>query len=225
MSNVNAVKLIIENIQLLEQAKQFIEGETSEKFLVAVDTKIQEKIKEFGWIGIFNFYETNNLWFLPKNWKEDSLSIEESKKFEGLYAYYELWSRQEGEVSNEWWLTSFLPNDNEKMVLNFEIDFTKFKVKPSKKERLFFTLNANNLYPDIEKNGFKYDGENGHWYLSIVSLDTQEIIKNYESDTLEDALAPIIEALDKLKQTHSYFDEIIQSAIAKFGRVEVEEIV
>ena len=44
MSNVQAAKLIIENIQLLEQAKIILEGEITEKLLAAVDKVVQEYI-------------------------------------------------------------------------------------------------------------------------------------------------------------------------------------
>ena len=223
MSNIQAAKLIIENIQYLEQAKFLLEGEISERFLTALDAKTKEKVDDFEWIGVFNFYETNDIWFLPINWKEEKLDINDPKKFEGLYAKYELWCRQNDEIDNEWWFTSFLPNDNEQMVFNFVIDFSKFKIKPSKKDRLLFTLNANNMHPEIEKNDFKYDGEGGHWYLPIASLDKKLILENYENDTLEDALTPITEALDKVKGAHQYFDQIVQAAIAKFGRIENEE--
>ena len=47
MSNVNAAKLIIENIQLLEQARNLLEGELSEKFLNAVDTVIKQSVDNF----------------------------------------------------------------------------------------------------------------------------------------------------------------------------------
>ncbi len=41
MNNVNAAKLIIENIQLLEQAKTLIEGEIGKKFLDTIDSVIK----------------------------------------------------------------------------------------------------------------------------------------------------------------------------------------
>jgi len=41
---------------------------------------------------------------------------------------------------------------------------------------------------------------------------------------LDDALTPITDALNTLKQAHPYFDQIVQAAIAKFGRVEEETV-
>ncbi|WP_171498588.1 hypothetical protein [Acinetobacter junii] len=43
-------------------------------------------------------------------------------------------------------------------------------------------------------------------------------------DTIEDALTPISDALDILKQAHPHFDKIVQAAIARFGRVEEETV-
>ncbi|SUU23947.1 hypothetical protein [Acinetobacter haemolyticus] len=223
MSNVQAAVLIIKHIQMLEQAKELMDGEVGEKFLTSVDQKVKKYIDSIGWVGIYNFCETNDLWFLPDTWKEKTLDINDSKKTEGLYAKYELWVRHDGELANEWWLSSFLPNNRETMVFNFWIDFDKFKVKPNKKERKLFTLNYHLNDVNIEKSGFKYNQDEGFWYLPISGLDPEEVIKNYESDTLEDSLTPITDALAKLKYAHQYFDKIVQAAIAKFGRIENEE--
>ena len=56
-------------------------------------------------------------------------------------------------------------------------------------------------------------------------IESKVFIESYENDDLEDALTPIIEALDKVKQAHPYFDQIVQAAIAKFGRIEAEDAV
>ena len=59
MSNVQAAKLIIENIQLLEQAKIILEGEITEKLLAAVDKVVQEYIDSLDvqWDGYFKLSE------------------------------------------------------------------------------------------------------------------------------------------------------------------------
>lgn len=46
MSNVQAAKLIIENIQLLEQAKIILEGEITEKLLVICTGRYDKKSLE-----------------------------------------------------------------------------------------------------------------------------------------------------------------------------------
>ncbi|WP_151830616.1 hypothetical protein [Acinetobacter junii] len=80
MSNVNAAKLIIENIQLLEQARNLLESELSEKFLNAVDTVIKQSVDNFDEdiIAEYNFYE-DETWFLPVKWQKAPFKPDDSK--------------------------------------------------------------------------------------------------------------------------------------------------
>ena len=81
------------------------------------------------------------------------------------------------------------------------------------------------MNPQIEQSGFKYNATSGGWYLAVNGIEPEIFIESYENDTLEDALTPITEALEKVKQAHPYFDQIVQAAIVKFGRIEAEETV
>ena len=108
------------------------------------------------------------------------------------------------------------------MTFNFVLWKNGFN-KASTKDWKEFVAKINQDYPQIEQLGFKFNPE-GNWYLPIASLDKQAVIENYERDTLDDALTPITDALNTLKQAHPYFDQIVQAAIAKFGRVEEETV-
>ncbi|KAA8732822.1 hypothetical protein F4V57_09700 [Acinetobacter qingfengensis] len=222
-SNTNAAKLIIENIQLLEQANNLLNGELSEKIFNAVDNLIEEFVENFNddsLIGSYDFHE-NETWFLSSKWKNEDFDFEDSKTWKNLYAFYELTNEGENDETNNWWLTNFFINDNDRMILNFALWKNGFN-KTFAKEWKEFVIAMNKQYPQIEQLGFKFNPE-GNWYLLITSLDKQTVIYNYEHNTLEDALTPITDALDKLKQAHPYFDEIVQAAIAKFGLIENEE--
>lgn len=63
MSNVNAAKLIIENIQLLEQAVKLLERELAEVFFKTVDEVIKKSVNDFEdeTIAIYDLYE-NDTW-------------------------------------------------------------------------------------------------------------------------------------------------------------------
>lgn len=75
----------------------------------------------------------------------------------------------------------------------------------------------NQQYPQLEQAGFKFNID-GSWYLPIKSLDQKEVAENYVSDTLEDALTPITEALEIVQKAHPIFKKIVQEAIDRFGR-------
>lgn len=223
MSNVNAAKLIIENIQLLEQARNLLEGELSEKFLNAVDTVIKQSVDNFDEdiIAEYNFYE-DETWFLPAKWQKAPFKPEDSKTWKYVCAFYELANEGGNDDVNHWWLSVFFKNDLDRMTFNFVLWKNGFN-KASTKDWKEFVAKINQDYPQIEQLGFKFNPE-GNWYLPIASLDKQEVIENYERDTLDDALTPITDALNTLKQAHPYFDQIVQAAIAKFGRVEEETV-
>ena len=222
MSNVQAAKLIIENIQLLEQAKIILEGEITEKLLAAVDKVVQEYIDSLDvqWDGYFKLSE-DYLVFAASDWK-----VKDSNKFiQNFYARYGLgWESGETDGdTNCWWLSSFIKNDVERIIFDFYPCYDNYKEKVNKKKWNEFANEQNQLQPKIEQFGYKFNASNGSWYIVVDGIEPKTFIENYESDTLEDALTPIIEALDKVKQAHPYFDQIVQAAIVKFGRIENEE--
>ena len=226
MSNINAVKLIIENMQLIEQVKNLLEGELAEKFFNAVDAIIKQSVDSFDekMIAGYNFTEEADTWFFLSKWKAGEAETPYSTQdWKNVYALYRLQPEEANDETNNYYLTDFLENDVDRMVFNFEI--WKHNInKMSAKEWKEFVAKINQDYPQLEQLGFKFNPE-GNWYLPIASLDKQAVIKNYENDTLEDALTPITEALEKVKQVHPYFDQIVQAAIAKFGRIGIEEVV
>ena len=226
MSNINAAKLIIENIQLIEQMRNLLEGELGEKFFNAVDAVIKQSVESFDekMIAGYNFCEEADTWFFSPKWKVgEARNPQSAQEWKNVYALYRLSNESANDEENNYYLTDFLENDVDRMFFNFEI--WKHNInKMSAKEWKEFVAKINQDYPQLEQLGFKFNPE-GNWYLPIASLDKQAVIKNYENDTLEDALTPITEALEKVKQVHPYFDQIVQAAIAKFGRIGIEEVV
>lgn len=125
-------------------------------------------------------------------------------------------SQETGGDCTEWWLTTFLKNDVDYMVFNF-YPWRDNYLKCTAKDWKMFTTEKNQIHPEIEQLGFKYNAKEGSWYLVIDGIDPTVFIENYESETLEDALSPFETALDILKQAHSYFDAIVKAAIEKFN--------
>ena len=219
MNNIQAVKLIIENIQYLEQAKKLLESEITENLCSAIDSKIRNFIEglENQWNGVFNFYE-DQIQFAPESWRAKE---GDDFKHQHFYARYFLGCESDeiGGEATEWWLSTFLKNDVDSMVFNFYPWRENF-LKCSAKDWKNFANEKNQAYPQIEQKGFKYNAKEGSWYLIIEGIDPVTFIENYESDNLEDALAPIEVALSKLKQVHHYLDEIVKAAIRKFNQEE-----
>ena len=221
MSNINAVKLVIENIQLLEQANKLLNEEIQVKLFETVDKVVKEHVDSFGeWQGCYQFLEGKYIAFAPNNWKAKI-----SNKFhQNFYARYSLdCESSEIECEDGSWLSTFLKNDIERVIFNFYPWYDNFKEKVNNKKWKEFSNEQNQLIPQIEQLGFKYNATNGSWYLVVDGIEPAVFIESYENDDLEDALTPITEALDTLKQAHRYFDQIVQAAITKFGRIDSED--
>ena len=216
MSHKQAGKLIIENIQMLEEAIRLLGVDLSQEIFDVIDNLVKEKIDTFteDWDGTYALFE-EGIDFAPVTWKAVSTG---QYKFEDYFAQYELTYNSIGVDSNsaEYWLTCFFSNTFEEMVFKFKPNrenFTKC-IKASWKN---FAVSQNEKYPEIESLGFKYSAKEGEWYLPIDSLNQQWVADCYVEDNLADAMSPITEALDKLYQAHPYFDKIVEAAKAEFG--------
>lgn len=220
MSNMQAVELIIKNIEYLEDAKKLLEGEISEKICAALDSKIHNFINDFEdkWEGVFDFFDNSYSQFSPEKWRATNGDSFKHQQFHARYFLgYE--SEETGGDSTEWFLTALLKNDKEKVVFNFYPWRDSF-IKCTTKDWKDFANESNQIYHQIEEFGFKYNAKQGSWYLIIDGIDPQLLIENYENDTLEDALEPFEIALKKLQQAHPYFDAIVQAAKSKFNNEE-----
>lgn len=224
MSNKEAAKLIIQNISSLEEAVVFLAGEISENFMAAVDKVIEKTVSSLAgeWSGHFSFFEDSIIAFEVNSWK---IKLEASEKYNWreFYAQYHLdcesnaVGEKEGTV---WWLTSFLSNPKDNIVLCFTVYSDNFKNKPTKKIWREFAKEFNSKHSEMEKYGFKFKYSDGSWYLPIPGLDQEIVAESYTTDTLEDALQPISDSIKKIELVHPYFEQIVQEAIDKFGRVD-----
>ncbi len=227
MSNQAAVKLVLENMQLLEQTVTLINGELSEIFFNAVNDLIKETVETFEgeWKGVYDFYE-DTLVFAPQQWQARQ---SDDFKYQTYFARYELNSESnimKEKEGNNWWLSNFLDSPNDNMVFSiypWYASFGKSFTKAGAKTWKAFAAESNQKYPQIEQAGFKFQAKDGSWYIPIAGLDATVVAENYTNNTLRDALTPISDALEKLKEAHPYFAKIVQEAIEKFGKVELDE--
>lgn len=226
MEHKQAAKLIIENIQLLEQANNLILGELGKYFFGAVDQVIKVNAIEIDEtiIGLYDLYN-NQIWFISEKWKKEMFDFENKKTWNDMYAWYELDTENDENGLSNFYISHFFNNELNRIVFRFSLSRNSFN-KISAKYWKAFISQMNQTYPQIEKLGFKFNDEaDGNWYIPIVSLDQKSVAENYVNEILEDALTPITDALDILKQAHPYFDKIVQTAIAKFGRIEEDEAI
>ncbi|OAL88383.1 hypothetical protein [Acinetobacter terrae] len=217
MEHKQAAKLIIENIQLLEKANNLINEVLSEELSNEIDQIIQNEVENFETeiIGIYDFTDSDT-WFLSTQWKIEPFELENSKTHNNLYAFYQFTNEERNKHTNNWWMSNLFENETDQMVLCFSFWKNGFN-KASGNDWKRFALEMNQNYPILEQLGFKFNVNNQTWYMPINYLDQKLVVENYMNETLEDALTPIKEALEKLKLAHPTFNQIVQNTINKFN--------
>lgn len=203
-TEIQTAKLILENIQMFDDASSFVNEELSPKLFKKIDDTIQAIIKQEqnDWDGEFDFFE-NKLYFFPNKWK-----INNDPK--NLLAEYYLCSTNN---INHWWVTNLFSQKSERMAFFFKLYYGKPEFTfPSKTRTREFRNFISKRMTKIQEFGFEFHSEELTFYLAIPPLDVQQVIEGYENDTLADAMDPIRETLRKLLDAHQYFEQIVEEA-------------
>ena len=217
MSHKQMGKLIIENIQMLEESIRLLSGDLSQEIFDEIEIVLQDKLSEFSdeWSQSNELFSSGVCLFAPNKWKLiDSAQLNHKDYFARYrFTWQSTISEQE---TNQYLLTAFFNNSYDVMVLKFVSWFNCY-ARCTKGLWKNFASIQNENYPEIESLGFKYDSKEGSWFLPIASLNQQLVADCYVEDNLADAMEPITEALDKLYQAHPYFDKIVEAAKVEFG--------
>jgi|GEM_PF-1259628 len=225
MSNKEAAKLIIENIQMLDDSytvTESVENNIFDEIYAFIEENVEEfskdSIEEFSdeWFGKYVHDETWP-WFAPKKWQ-----VGQGDSLDTLAAYY-LAARLKSDADDNWSLTSLFASGKSSYGFWVELDRSQFQKKPTVRELKAFTLGQNQTHFAIEKAGFKFYPEDGAWFLPFT-LDVNQVAENYVSDNLVDAFVPITDALKKLQEAHPHFVNIIEEAKKAFGGVALNDV-
>lgn len=203
MSKTQAVKLILENLSMIEEVSTFLDKELTPSLFNAIDSTIKDELGN--WVGIFDFWENRTV-FCPENFLTGEL--DKNLNYRNSIASYYFYQVDD---TNYYWLSNLLNINGNLMKFAFlghwgneNFNFTSGKWKK-------FCQQENEKYPEIQQAGFKFNEKEGEWYLPIQPLDIQKVIECYESD-LEEAMEPIRDACRILLKTHRYFEEIMEDA-------------
>lgn len=210
-----AAKLIIEKIHLLEEAHTLLEDEITPRIFKVIDEILEEFITFEKWKGSINFTESDSSEFAPIDWQ---VNPNESFKYQDFYARYTL-TIEDSHItdvnSSHWWLSCLTKSSKEKMIFTFYPWFANFNISNKKAWKNFaleFQKNHNTKMDELEIIGFKYIASEVGWFLPIEGIEASKLAQAYFDDELNDVLAPIKDALEKIKEAHPIFEEFIQSA-------------
>ncbi len=216
MEHKQAAKLIIQNIRMLEEANNLLGTVIHKEIFNTIDAIIQNKVSSFNEdiIGVYDHYE-DQTWFLSSLWKLNSFDLKNHKTHNDIYAYYILDKENQKDEQPQWWISYLFANNFDQAIFSFRLYKNNFS-NATKTDLKLFYIQQNEKSPLLAQIGFKFNPNNLCWDLPIAFLNEQKVAQHYENSTLEDALTPFTDALDKLNEAHEIFNSIVDDAKNKF---------
>lgn len=206
MSNLEAHSLIIRNMSMLEDVINEYNETFEPKIFSELDKIVEDFVNLQKWTGLYNILE-KGIEFTPDNWKADN--TEDSVQ---LASYFLVSVKDNNETSwdNEYtfFLSQFLGIGATQSGFSFEVE-RKNIGNPKVGEWKKFCQNHRH-YEEIGKKGFQYLNS-GSWFIPF-KIDTDALAEAYCAGNTVDALLPVSEALDKIKDAHQLFDQILSDA-------------
>ena len=214
MSKKDAFRLIIENIQVFDEASSLIEDEFDELLLNTIDTVIQDEFPEFK--GRFDFSQNGYVAFYPIQWLANNNNDTDPSNC--LAHYYLGFESHEGviEKGTYWRITPLFSHKQERMVLGFYSWKKQFNQSSEREWKKFIIEQYQKYETELISFGFKLNAKGGDIYLPVdEKLDPKQLIECYP-DNLVDAMQPIRNALNRFKRAHSIFEQIVEAAKERF---------
>lgn len=200
-------RLVIQHLAILESAP-IIVGNVEKIVFGAIDKKVSDWVDSRGdWEGVFDFLDDENS-FKPNSWEKDE---------KGDYcAWYALGCESEKGYLHRHRLSSLCAAVSSRFGLWFEVDVSWITGKRSGSAAAWRNYLAEQ-FPQKKLAGFELQG--GSLFLPI-RVDAKVLAEDYP-DSLDEALAPIDEALKKLEVAHPEIDALLKAAqkyqFAKLG--------
>ncbi|STO53655.1 Uncharacterised protein [Canicola haemoglobinophilus] len=212
-SKKEAFKLIIENIQMFDEACQLIDKEISKQIFEKIEDVIRMNSQ---YSGRFNFINNKDFKFYPEKWLNSTQNKEDPQNSYAHYYFGFLSAESNNNVGTCLSITPLFSHKQDSMVFGFYS-----YIKCSAKDWKNFIKEMNEEYPQLNQLGFKWNPKEGSFYIIIPPLDKQKIIESYPD--FDDAFEPIENALDILIEAKPIFDEIIEKAKTRFGVLNTNE--
>ena len=148
-------------------------------------------------------------------WRLNSFNLEDHKTHNDVYAYYLFDQENQKDEKPQWRISYLFANNFDQAIFSFRLYKNNFS-NATKTDLKLFCIQQNEKYPLLAQIGFKFNPNNLCWELPIAFLIEQKVAQHYENSTLEDALTPFTDALDKLNEAHEIFNSIVGDAKNKF---------
>ena len=201
--------LILNNLGMFNEAALLFTDEIEVKIFEKIKEEIEKWCQENDWEGKGDWYGDPMLVSQP-TWKLDN---------DTRYKASFIFSYEKDDHVDTYSLASFCGCGKGHVGFWFTPDFGYF----GKKQQWinFCNKSLQAVITRLQKLGFKYD--KGYWFLP-VTLSSTNLAVAYEGDDYTEALQPLIDSLDQLKEAQPIFDEIISAAELAFNIKDAEPL-
>lgn len=195
--NKEAGRMILADLQLLNQAAVLFENEVQPEILTSVTTVIKAWIDDQGWRGDIGDDSLDDSWLAPGGWGfTNAKNIDDAKVFFGLYR-----TSEDGSYA----LADLCGVGSASFSFWFVVDDPLIK-RPKKKFDLAWQSLLQKYNGKLKRLGFVLEGTS--FYLPL-RLDPNHLVAAWDDDNYEDLLAPMGTALNVLAQATPIFQELL----------------
>lgn len=206
MSDKEAGKLIIQNIDLIENAYALLDTDISKEVFGVINMKIKSWANDKQFVGEYNFLgdEENETYFYKSEWKmrggepkdkwicRFSCDCTDPDKSESLY------------------LTHLCGFGGQRMGFVWEFNYNHFS-NMKKKDLRALLISYKKRLPDK----FYFNTTDNH-YITEFMVKATDLAEAYAEDNIEDCLTSVDDALSTIKEAIPIFDDIVAQAKKEF---------
>lgn len=213
MDNQEAAALLIENIDMFEQATLLLnEIEKGERIKNAVKQKIKDWVSNSDGEWLFDdetLDDKGEVYFMHK-------SCELNKEGSWIAYFHLTLEFADKDKQDCWLLTSYCGKGKNRYGIRFAFEPKSFDEVTSRKELKKYFQQKSEEFTKLQKNEFKFQGTDEGWWFLPFNLDAKKLASAYSGNTFEDALVPIEQALNKVKDAWPEFKRLVDATAEKF---------
>jgi hypothetical protein len=231
MSKLEAGALIIRNLKLFDDSVKLFTFEIERTIFKRIDKFIEKWVssRRSDWYGFFEWDE-QGIHFAPRTWsipksagkakpksakKTKGQNTSATSDIDDAYVYFEFGRREDDDDSEKTdyqWLTRLCRVGLNSMGFSWMTDDSALGITGN---RLKWRAFVRDYVDALAKHGFLFEEKRGGFFLP-VEIDSEQLAKAYESETLDDALIPIGVQLDRLYAATGDFTKLLAAAKKEF---------
>lgn len=194
-----AGSVILANLAMFDESVVLFENEISPAFLKAFDKVIERFAKDENWFVAAIFADDSNCWFALPSW---NMGIEDTDDYS---AWLAVTNYSDGDDS---YYLANLCGIGDALGFTFSVDAKHFG--GVRKWNNFYLKAALDFQSALADLGFS-ELKNGEFFISIT-LSLEKVVQAWDDEAYDEAMQPVIDVLEKVKQAMPIFDALISKA-------------